>query len=318
MTKPHRPWSCARCRRNDAPRDTPRSKLCAHCAGYLRARGEWWCAVCSLPKPHLEFATAYQCAACRKKRSQDWRAEHADEQKRKRQDYYAAHADEFKRHRDDYYATNRDALLARKQTYYEGRREEIKEKVRTQRERRRPESIQREQTRRKQSRAVYKANTKIAARIALVEPIAVVEAIRCPARPEVVPEPLRWEEDLTHLISDRPALAGAGRLLAPGGRLYLLAHRRMDAQATDLEARRGGSYYMLLASSAEPRYLALWRGATATAAPEAAALERRAVPRKVLNHAQALLRELAAQGSPLAPPSLRSALGRKKGRRQQS
>src|SRR6266540_1653512 len=111
MTRRRTPWSCAR-RGASGDRDTPRSKLCA------------------------------SCAACLKKKGQQWRADHAEEQKRYRQAYYAANAEVLKQYRDDYYAANRDQLLAQKQLYYEAGREEIKGKARARRPRRSAASIQ--------------------------------------------------------------------------------------------------------------------------------------------------------------------------------
>lgn len=129
MTRRRTPWSCARCGAS-GDRDTPRSKLCASCAAWLRANGLWWCIQCSQAKPQGDFPSGYQCAACLKKKGQQWRADHAEEQKRYRQAYYAANAEVLKQYRDDYYAANRDQLLAQKQLYYEAGREEIKGKAR--------------------------------------------------------------------------------------------------------------------------------------------------------------------------------------------
>ncbi len=307
MTRRRTPWSCARCGAS-GDRDTPRSKLCASCAAWLRANGLWWCIQCSQAKPQGDFPSGYQCAACLKKKGQQWRADHAEEQKRYRQAYYAANAEVLKQYRDDYYAANRDQLLAQKQLYYEAGREEIKGKARARRPRRSAASIQKEQTRQAAKRSVYKTREKLAARITLAAPIAPTAGIQCSARPNLPCDLLQWEADRTHLITDLGANPNAGQIRARAGRLFLLARQRPYAQAPSAEERRGGSYYLLLNDGAEPRYLAVWNGDRDGAAPRLALLERRDVPRKVVDHVQAFLRDLAARGSPLAPIRLRAAL----------
>ncbi len=307
MTRRRTPWSCARCGAS-GDRDTPRSKLCASCAAWLRANGLWWCIQCSQAKPQGDFPSGYQCAACLKKKGQQWRADHAEEQKRYRQAYYAANAEVLKQYRDDYYAANRDQLLAQKQLYYEAGREEIKGKARARRPRRSAASIQKEQTRQAAKRSVYKTREKLAARITLAAPIAAVDGIQCSARPEFPCDLLQWDADRTHLITDCGANPNAGQIRPRVGRLFLLVRQRPYAKAPTAEERQGGSYYLLLNDGAEPRYLAVWSGGSAGAAPTLALLERRDVPRKVVDHAQAFLRDLAARGSPLAPIRLRAAL----------